>query len=638
MRPAAGSVRIGILFLVTGSRRQIRCFLLGWQEVLTRGVILKSENKLLMRKQYKLLDYLSILFMLYPLGTLILILNKLLAALLPALQVVVIAGIIDNITQISTGSYEQDRMIFLLARLLCLSVFSYLNGSIASCFTLKMEIRIGKEYTTALMEKTASLKYQNIENESSHNLIERTCKEPITKIMSGFNRLSEMGELIIRVISLLAILSLQVWWVGLVIVIVAVPLFKLSLKAGKENYDAVRDAEKYEREAKDYQKVLTGRDSVEERTLYGYSEAVNLKWHKKHDAARKITLRVILKNFIKMKVSSLITVAISLLIIGVLLFPLAQGNITLGLFIALVSASFSLIQLMSWQLAWLTEQIANGREYMKDLTEFFLLPEEENVLERSSGDPVSVETIEFNHVSFQYPNTERYILKNFSLKMQKGKHYAIVGINGAGKTTITKLLTGLYNEYEGEILVNGKNIKDYSKRTLMDMFSIVHQDFARYQISLSDNIKIGKPSWEKPQRLTEVLQLSGMEEVVAELPKGILTNLGKIEKGAVDVSGGQWQRIAIARALYNPASVRVLDEPTAALDPVSESNIYKMFGEISKDVTTVFITHRMGAARLADVIIVINDGRASEVGSHEELLGKHGIYAEMFETQRAWYK
>lgn len=567
-----------------------------------------------------------------------LILNKILAALLPALQVLVIAGIIDNITRISSGDLERRTMVFLVMGLLCIIVFSYLNGSITSYFTLKTELRMGKDYTTALLEKTASLKYWNIENESSRNLIERTCKEPTAKIMSGFNRLLGMGELIIRVISLLVILSLQIWWVGLTIIIVAVPLFKLSIKAGKENYDAVREAEKYEREAKDYQKILTGRDNIEERTLFGYSDSINQKWFQKYETARKITLRVILKNFIKMKASSLITVVISLFIIGVLLFPLAQGSITLGMFIALVSASFSLIQLMSWQLAWLTEQIAQAREYLKDLTAYLSLPEEENILDASNNNPIVVEDIEFKNVSFKYPDTERYILKDFSLKMQKGKHYAIVGVNGAGKTTITKLLTGLYDEYQGEILINNKNVRSYSKRMLMDMFSVVHQDFARYQISFSGNIKIGKPDWDNAEKLAEVMKFSGVEEVMTELPNGMQTYLGKIEKEAVDISGGQWQRIAIARALYNPASVRVLDEPTAALDAVSESNVYKMFGEISKDVTTIFITHRMGAARLSDVIVVISDGRAMEVGSHEQLLEKQGIYSEMFEMQRTWYK
>lgn len=229
-------------------------------------------------------------------------------------------------------------------------------------------------------------------------------------------------------------------------------------------------------------------------------------------------------------------------------------------------------------------------------------------------------------------------MNHFSFKIEKGKHYAIVGKNGAGKTTITKLLLGLYDDYQGEILINGKDIRLYEKRTLMDMFSVVHQDFARYELSVSENIKLNDDSGEDKQWFNEVLKLSGLDVFTGNLPHGIDTYLGKLEKEGIDASGGQWQRIAIARALYKNAGVRILDEPTAALDPVSESEVYRMFGEISQNMTTVFITHRMGAARLADTIIVVSDGGVVETGSHEELVNTGGIYAQMYELQKEWYQ
>lgn len=345
-----------------------------------------------------------------------------------------------------------------------------------------------------------------------------------------------------------------------------------------------------------------------------------------------------LRNYIKMKGSSLITVAISLIIILVLLYPLSQGKLTAGMFIALVSAALELIQLMSWQLARLTEQMAKNKAYMDDLTEFVGLSEDDGALKEKNAGPDVVEEVEFRDVSFRYPGTDSCILKHFSLRIEKGRHYAFVGINGAGKTTIVKLLTGLYREYEGDIFINGRNSREYDSRQLMDMFSVVYQDFARYQISFADNIRLGNRTETDEARFSQVLSFNEIGEIAQALPNGTDTCLGKIKKNGVDLSGGQWQKIAIGRALYQRASIRIMDEPTAALDPVSESNVYRIFGEASRDVTTIFITHRLGAARLADTIVVLDGGNAAETGSHEELMAKQGIYAEMFEAQRSWYQ
>lgn len=229
-------------------------------------------------------------------------------------------------------------------------------------------------------------------------------------------------------------------------------------------------------------------------------------------------------------------------------------------------------------------------------------------------------------------------MKNFNLRLEKDLHYAFVGINGAGKTTVTKLLTGLYDNYEGEILLNGRELRTYSQAELKALFAVVYQDFAKYYIPLKDNIALGNVLNFNDQEVQQVASIIGLDEEVKDLPMGYDTPLGKIIEGGVDLSGGQWQKVAIARALYNPAQIRILDEPTAALDPVAESNIYEMFGRISKGKSTIFITHRLGAAKLADQIIVIDDGQVKEQGTHDELLKLGGIYAEMFEDQRSWYK
>ena len=223
------------------------------------------------------------------------------------------------------------------------------------------------------------------------------------------------------------------------------------------------------------------------------------------------------------------------------------------------------------------------------------------------------------------------------MKLYNGKHYAFVGVNGAGKTTITKLLTGMYDDFEGKILIDGKSIREFTTSELKGLFSVVYQDFAKYYISLKENIGLGNVHGVSDEEITEALESIGLAELVEELPNGLDTPLGKIKEGSVDISGGQWQRIAIARTIANKAPVHILDEPTAALDPIAESNIYSIFSKISRGKWTIFITHRLSAARLADEIFVIADGRVCEKGSHSELMEKQGVYAEMFEAQRSWY-
>lgn len=322
-----------------------------------------------------------------------------------------------------------------------------------------------------------------------------------------------------------------------------------------------------------------------------------------------------------------------------LLIPLTKGEITPGMFIGVDNAAIGIVTIVSGSIGWMVEYFAQSVKYLEDLSEFSLLEDQEGALDESCDmNEEGFDSIEFKNVSFAYPDTDRYILKNCSFRLNKGEHYAFVGVNGAGKTTITKLITGLYDNYEGEILINGKNLREYTLAQIKGMFSVVYQDFAKYQIEFEDNIKLGCISKDDEQRITQVVEDINLTEVLNNLPKGQKTPLGKIFEDGVDLSGGEWQRLAIARSLYSDAPMRILDEPTAALDPIAESGIYSLFRDITKDKSAIFITHRLGAAKIADKILVIDDGKVKEFGSHNELMNKNGIYAQMFNTQKGWYE
>ena len=222
--------------------------------------------------------------------------------------------------------------------------------------------------------------------------------------------------------------------------------------------------------------------------------------------------------------------------------------------------------------------------------------------------------------------------------LERGKSYAIVGENGAGKSTITKLILGMYEDSQGEILLNGKEIRSYPFACLKALVSVVFQDFSRYAVTLRENILLGDLSRQDDKGLEQALSQIGAGELKDKLPKGLDTPLGKIRTGAVEVSGGEWQRIAIARLLYSASPINILDEPTAALDPVAESGVYQLFSQVNQGRFTIYITHRLGAAKIADRILVLNQGRIQETGSHDQLMSLDGgIYQTMFESQKSWY-
>ena len=496
--------------------------------------------------------------------------------------------------------------------------------------------------------KRGRLEYRHIEDNESWNLISRVCDDSLANIAYGMNNLFDIADLVISIASILAILMTQVWWAAVVIMVVAIPLILTAIKGGREVYDARREVRKYVRRENYLHNVLTKRDYIEERALFDYSDKVNEQWFEKYEVARKAILKKDISNQIKMRISSIVALFASIGIIGVILVPTVKGAMSIGIFIALVNATFNIVDRMSWNLSYVARTFAEKQEYLKDLTKFMALSEREGALDEPENiENIAFDSIEFKNVAFKYPGTEKYILKDFNLKIQKNKHYAFVGINGAGKTTITKLLTGMYQDYDGQILINNKDIKLYSLKELKAIFTVVYQDFAKYQVSADDNILLGDISQLNKKLAGEsydmarrgaILKEIDLEKVIKKLPEGLSTYLGKIKSKGVDLSGGEWQRLAVARALYSPAHVRILDEPTAALDPVAESNVYKMFGRISKGKTTIFITHRLGAARLADEIIVIDGGSVAEKGSHDELIKMDGIYATMFESQKSWYE
>lgn len=245
--------------------------------------------------------------------------------------------------------------------------------------------------------------------------------------------------------------------------------------------------------------------------------------------------------------------------------------------------------------------------------------------------------IEFKDVSFRYPNSEEMVLSHVNIKLSVGSKTAVVGKNGAGKTTFIKLLCRLYDPTEGEILLNGINIKLYDYDEYVRLFGVVFQDFQLFSFSLAENVAASTAYDEA--KVLACLEKAGLGKRVKEMPQGIHTNIYQLEDDGIEISGGEAQKIAIARALYKDAPFVILDEPTSALDPVSEHEIYQHFNELVEDKTSLYISHRMSSCRFCDRIYVFDEGRIVQNGSHEELMeDKEGIYCQLWEAQAQYYQ
>lgn len=246
--------------------------------------------------------------------------------------------------------------------------------------------------------------------------------------------------------------------------------------------------------------------------------------------------------------------------------------------------------------------------------------------------------IEFSDVSFRYPRSEKYVLRHINLTIHSGEHLSIVGLNGAGKTTFIKLLCRLYAVTEGKIYIDGVDIMEYSEEEYRKLFAVVFQDFKLFAFTLRENITLG--DWDfSEEEIARVLKLSGFDEDAGKLEKGLDTMIYKSfdEKGT-ELSGGQQQKVAISRALYRNAPIVILDEPTAALDPVAEYDIYRKFNSLVGGKTAIYISHRLSSCKFCDHIAVFAEDTIKEYGTHEELVHKKdGIYAQMFFTQAKHY-
>ena len=350
---------------------------------------------------------------------------------------------------------------------------------------------------------------------------------------------------------------------------------------------------------------------------------------------------------------------LSLLGYGGIMFLLVKylldGEISVGAFAAVYNSIGMLFGIMNEVISMHLGNLANNFGQIRNFLRFLDIPSDKRAdIEISKKEGITIE-----NASFRYPNAEKDSLRNINLTIKPGETIAIVGENGAGKTTLVKLLTGLYKPTDGSVKIGETDVNTISYRSLFENVSGVFQKYQRYALTLKENIQIadfagvGRGDPDAPQtpvgvadtpfqkgadqKVEKILDENNIDRDNKDLfPDGLDTMLSR-EFDGVDLSGGQWQRVAIARGFYRDSDIIVLDEPTASIDPIEESAIYRKFVEVATEKTAVIVTHRMGSAKIAERIVVMRDGEIAEIGSHDDLVRSGGVYADMYNAQAEWY-
>lgn len=614
-------------------------------------------------------NYIRLSMQAAPLETVWKLLFLLASGVYPSALVLVSGHMIDTGLGVLLRETAQGQMIksvlFLCALMLAWHLLEALDKLIAVRYAAKLTERIN----LAAVEKRARVKYAYIEQEPVQKLFARISENPAEHVKEGADNLLSLGAFALEVAGILVVIAACSGWIALLYCACCVPLVLLSLKCGAYDYEIFEQTSDLERRRAYYEQILTARELTEERELFGYTPQINQKWDAVCAKIVRMTARINAKVSLRLTSAAMLMALLQVLVMLLLLFPLQVGTLSIGVYLTIVKQQNRLEQKIAWELMEKTETFENCRRYGKDYAEFLALEEDADALcsrtawrfpmkeaaisgaealrqepQQSAvcpavacaGDSV-LPPLRFEQVTFCYEGREKSALTEVSFSLEPGKSYALVGENGAGKTTLVKLLLGMYDSYRGNIYIGDRELRSIETQEKKACLTVLFQDFFHYEISVRDYLNLGKEQPYVEARLYKALADVGLAEQVEALPDGLDTRLGKMQEG-VDLSGGQWQKLAAARCMLDDAPLLILDEPTSAMDALSEKSFYQVLTEAAQGRTALFITHRLGLALYADEILVMEGGRLCERGTHEDLMALRGRYYQMYEAQRSWYQ
>lgn len=499
-----------------------------------------------------------------------------------------------------------------------------------------------KQIKLRIMNKSHELDLQYFDLPEFYEKLENANREagirPIQVITKTFTAASTLIELI----SYIAVMATApgLGLAAFIIMAVSLPSAIISFIYRKRNFNYKRRRSKDRREMNYYSDVLVNKDIVKEVRIFGLTDFFADKFKKVFGEYFKGLRALILSESLWQIALGIVSVIVNLFFCGIVALRVLSGEIMLGDYTLYTGAIMSIATCIATLIST-SAGVYEGTLFIDNLM-YFMNKSPGIVPTVTPGAKVkrnAPHTIEFKNVSFHYPGSERCVLQNVNITFSPGQTTVLVGLNGAGKTTLIKLLTRLYDPTDGVILLDGRDIREYDLESLYGMFGIIFQDFGRYAVTVGENISFGDLSLTPSHdSLMEAARQSNADGFIEKLPQGIDTPLTRqFERTGSELSGGQWQKLAIARAFYSRSDILVLDEPTASLDPLAEQEIFNEFDRLRSGKMSIFVSHRLSSATTAGQIIVLEGGRVVEKGTHKELMKQKGKYYNLFSVQAKRY-
>lgn len=537
------------------------------------------------------------------------------------------------------GSESILHILFLLGIDICIQVGSHALNGVETYIHFVLKNKLSLMLHRKVCERALAMDLQTFENPEFGDTLSRANREIGSRPMEVFGTLMLLLQGIITLGSLSIMFALFQWYIVPLIFLVSVPNVLIQMRFSSKSYQIQYERTQDKRLADYFISLVLDKNIVQEVKLFNLGEyflgkglGLKERFNKEDQALENSKQR----HVFGAGSGSVITV-----FLGVAYFTLeaANGRITLGDLALYTGALRRCLSTIASLLRGIGSLYALNIQ-LQNLFALFDVQPRIKVLERPIALPGDrIEQIEFRNVSYKYPDSDRWALKNIDLSIRAGTSVGLVGHNGAGKTTLIKLMTRLYDPTEGAIFVNGVDLRALSLRDLHDRMGVIFQNFARYAVPVGDNIGYGRiEALDHRRRTREAARQAEAETFIQGFPKGFEQRLGRVFDDSLDLSGGQWQLIALARAFMRDAEVMVLDEPTAAVDVETEYKLFKKFQELMRNRTTLLVSHRLSAIRLVDQIVVLKNGEIRETGDHAILMSHNGLYTDMFEKQAQAYR
>ncbi len=561
-------------------------------------------------------------------------------SVLPLLSVYLIKMTVDAVTAAQESGEQDFQPVLFYIALTALVMLANAGFTALSAYLTEKQQHIAHDYISdQLHQQSIRVDYEYYENPAFFDTLHRAQKVAIDRPFSAYNNSLLFVQNGLSLLAMAQVLMTFHWSVTLVLLVAVLPGVMFRVKFSGKLYKWDRSQTLAKRKSFYYNLLLTGEKFAKEVRLYQLGQLFARRYHKLRERLRNEELSISRSRNRADFFSQLITVA---LVFGALLFMArraVQGLISIGALVMYYTAFQKGLNFFRNVLNN-AAKLYDDSLYLFNLFEFLSLkPRIQNTSTARPFTPPIERGIRWEGVSFAYPGSSKRVLRNIDLHVQSGEHIALVGENGAGKSTFVKLLCRLYDPSAGHIRVDGEDVRNFQIESWRRSISVIFQDFTQFNLRVLDNIWFGNILLgEKNERIRKAAQFAGADELIESLPDGYETVLGKMWERGAEISIGEWQKIALARAFVRDAPILILDEPTASLDAPSEYEVFRQFKAMAVDKTAFFISHRLGSAQLADRIIVLEHGRIIESGSHDQLLQQNGCYARMYRMQSSFYQ